>query len=161
MPLSRRRILPLAAMVTVAALAVPGVAAADHGYDRSGALLRSGLVGSTPAPAGPALFGVTPGTSPWVIGAGRVRADRDGTLEIRIRRLVIPTPPANGTNPVPRLSASLVCNGSIADTTAPVPFDTAGNARIRERLDLPDTCLAPAVLVHPNTVTSVYIAATG
>lgn len=161
MPIRLRHVLPLAALVAAATLAGPGVANADSG-NRSGPLLRSGLVGSTLAPAGPTLFGVTPGTSPWVADdTSRVRVDRDGRVEIRIRGLVIPTAPANGTNPVPRVSASVVCNGSVAATTDAVPFSPRGNARISEVLTLPGPCLAPAVLVHPNTATSVYIAATG
>lgn len=158
MSLHRRHALPIAALAVLAALAVPGSATAA---DEDRPLLRSGLVGSTPAPDGPTLFGVTPGTAPWVVDDGRVRVDRDGRLVVRIQGLVIPTAPANGTNPVPQVSASVVCNGSVADSADPVAFAPDGDARISQVLDLPDTCLAPAVLVHPNALTSVYIAATG
>lgn len=157
-----RTVLPIAAMVAVAALATPGAASAtDDDWSDARPLLRSGLVGSTPAPAGPTLFGITPGSAPWVLDKGRARVERNGHVEIRFRGLVIPTAPANGTNPVPQISASVVCNGTVADTTRLFPFAKDGDARISDDLDLPDTCLAPAVLVHPNAVTSAYIAATG
>lgn len=165
MPASRLR-RPLAALVAAAALAllVPAGTAAPAAADSDRpepVLLRSGLVGSTPAPVGPTLFGVTPGAAPWVLDSGRVRVERSGELELRVRGLVIPTAPSNGTNPVPTLSASLVCNGVVVDTTAAVPFSTRGHARIHATVEVPGTCLAPAVLVHPNLVTAVYIAADG
>ncbi len=149
------------ALATVVIAAQPSAASAHDDYDEPSVVLRSTLVGSTPAPAGPTLFGRTPGTAPWVLDKGRVRVDTAGNFDLRVRGLVIPTPPANGTNPVPTLSASLVCNGAVVATTATVPFDTAGNARINTTVAVPSPCLAPAVLVHPNAVTSVYIAASG
>ena len=149
----------VALVATLAVAAQPTAASAqDEGREL---LLRSSLVGSTPAPAGPALFGVAPGNAPWVIGNGRVRVEADGDLHVGVRRLVIPTPPANGTNPVPTLSASVVCNGAIVATTPAVPFNAKGNARIDTSVTLPSPCLAPAVLLHPGTNTSVYIAANG
>lgn len=176
-----RRLAPVLAATAALALLVPGAASAvasspapvravtagdrgghGGGDDGDGPLLRSGLVGSTtPADGGPLLFGVRPGGAPWVLDSGTVRVERSGRLELRVRGLVIPTPPANGTNPVPTLSASLVCNGVLVDTTDAVPFDTEGDARIRTRVAVPETCLAPAVLVHPNLTTAVYIAANG
>lgn len=156
------RRLAAAAAVTVAALAIaaqPGTASAEG--DDPTVLLRSGLVGSTPLPAGPALFGSNPGGAPWEIEYGRVRLDKYGNLNVKVTGLVIPTAPFNGTNPVPALSASVVCNGAVVATTATVPFNTKGNARVNTTVTLPSPCLAPAVLVHPNSNTAVYIAANG
>lgn len=164
---SLRRLSIALAAAAVLALGVPGAAVAgsssfgDDDERTRPALLRSGLVGSTPSPVGPTLFGITPGTAPWVLDTGSVRVDRSGLFELRVRGLVIPTPPANGTNPVPTLSASLVCNGVVVDTTDAVPFNSRGNARIHTTVEVPEPCLAPAVLVHPNLVTGAYIAANG
>lgn len=167
---SLRRLSIALAAAAVLTLGIPGAASAgtysatshEQADERTRpALLRSGLVGSTPSPVGPTLFGITPGTAPWVIDAGSVRVDRTGRFDLRVRGLVIPTPPANGTNPVPTLSASLVCNGVVVDTTDAVPFNSRGNARIHTSVDVPEQCLAPAVLVHPNLVTGAYIAANG
>jgi len=157
-----RRIATVAAAAAIATVTLvtqaPAASAAD---DHRPVLLRSGLVGSTPAPAGPTLFGIIPGSAPWVIDRGRVRLDTYGNLDVRVRGLVIPTAPANGTNPVPSLSASVVCNGAVVATTGTVAFNTKGNARIDTTVSVPSPCLAPAVLVHPNAVTAVYIAASG
>ena len=156
-----------ATMAAVGALAliaggVVGATSASGQVDDRPPLLRSGLVGSTPAPAGPTLFGVTPGGAPWVADdSSSVRVDRDGNIILKVRGLVIPIPPFNGTNPVPQLSASLVCNGAVVASTGAVAFDTEGNARLRQTVSVPSTCLAPAVLVHPGTNTAVYIAASG
>lgn len=159
MKLAKRALILLSALA-VLAVGLPGIASADD--TERGNLLRSGLVGSTPPPAGPSLFGVPPGGAPWVADEdSSVRVGRDGRMVVRVRGLVIPTAPANGTNPVPQLSASLVCNGAIAATTAAVAFDTAGDARIRTTVAVPSPCLAPAVLIHPNSNTAVYIAASG
>lgn len=147
------------ALVTAGVVGAAGASAHD---DPRPPLLRSGLVGSTPAPSGPTLFGKTPGGAPWVADErSTVRVERDGSIVLRVRGLVIPTPPANGTNPVPQLSASLVCNGAVVAATAPVAFDTDGDARLRQTVTVPSPCLAPAVLVHPGTNTAVYIAASG
>lgn len=167
----RRLLVPLAATTALACavgLSVSGSATAgDDGRD----LLRSGLVGSTPPPptgTGPTLFGVRPGNAPWVVDHdSSVRVRDDGRVDIKIRGLVIPPPTGDGTNPVnvATVSASVVCNGGAraADKpmTAAFRIDRAGDARIRDHVDLPEPCLAPAVLVHPNGTAARYIAANG
>jgi hypothetical protein len=43
-----------------------------------------------------------------------------------------------------------------------VPISRRGNARIKDRsFNVPDTCLAPVILVHPNGDTTHYIALDG
>jgi hypothetical protein len=80
---------------------------------------------------------------------------------------VIPNPPGNGTpGPVKTISASLYCgadsNTAAADTTPQVPISSRGNARIGDRsFTVPDTCLAPVILVHPNGDAAHYIAVEG
>ncbi len=86
---------------------------------------------------------------------------RSGELEVRAVGFVIPDAPFDGTNPLPALSASVVCGGAIVATTAAVPFSTDGAARIDERVAVPAPCLAPAVLLHPGTSTAVYIGVNG
>jgi hypothetical protein len=139
-----------------------------HGrhHQRHGAeVLESKVFGSDPV--GPVLFGVKPGGLPWVISRSRVEVRRDGRVEVRVRGLVVPTPPQNGTNPVSNLAATVFCNGSAFGTTHAVPFSPAGDARIEEKLGtaLPSPCLVPAVLLNPApggaVATGTYIAATG
>jgi hypothetical protein len=113
------------------------------------------------------LFGVPPGGAPWVIDKGDATVRHDGHVNVRLDGLVIPTPPSNGTNPVPEIAATVYCNGAAVGTTRAVPFSHAGDARIDARLatPLPSPCLAPAVLLNPATggvvTTTNYIAATG
>jgi hypothetical protein len=63
------------------------------------------------------------------------------------------------------VSASLFCGADSertpAFTTAAVPISEHGDARIRQNVTLPATCLAPIVLVHPNGGTARYIAVSG
>jgi hypothetical protein len=62
---------------------------------------------------------------------------------------------------VETISVSLFCSDSLVDTSVQVPISDDGDARIRDRLDLPATCLEPSMFVHPNGVTGVYIAISG
>ena len=138
---------------------------ADRGGRAEGrALLKSALAPSQPTD--PTFHGVQAGAAPWVIRHGQVRV-RGHRLELRVRGLVIPRPEGDGTpGQVTTVSASLYCGADTetapADTTDQVPISRRGNARIRDRsFDVPDTCLAPIVLVHPNGNTTRYIAVDG
>ncbi len=160
-----------AALAAVALAAGAGTAFADdhggddHGGDDQGArVLESDVFGSQPA--GPTLFGVKPGGAPWVIRRGEAEVRRDGRVEVRVRGLVIPTAPQNGTNPLPGIAATVFCGGTAVGTTKTVPFSPAGDARIEDRVGkLPRPCLVPAVLLNPQIGSAVnpgiYIAATG
>jgi hypothetical protein len=137
----------------------------DHGgRDKSRAFLAASLAPSVPTD--PAFHGVAAGGAPWVLRSGSVELKRD-RLELRVRGLVIPVAPGNGTpGPVNTISASLYCGADAdtapADTTGQVPISRAGDARIKDRsFDVPDTCLAPVILVHPNGDTTHYIAVDG
>lgn len=144
--------------VGLAAVAVAVPVAISHD---GGPLLRSGVAGSTPpAAGGPTLFGVVPGGAPWVADSdSRIKLTRSGKLEAEIVGLVIPgrTPP----NPLATLSASVVCNGKVVATTGTVPFSPEGNAEVEAQVSLPDTCLAPAVLINPLDRAGIYIGASG
>jgi hypothetical protein len=160
-----------AALATVTLAVGAATAFADHGHrgqkndHHGGTVLHAELFGSQPA--GPVLFGVNPGGVPWVIAKGEAKVRRDGRVKVRIKGLVIPTAPQNGTNPLSNIAATVYCGGSAVGTTQAVPFSPEGDARIDETLGtpLPRPCLAPALLLNPapggviNAAT--YIAATG
>src|SRR4051794_31678225 len=159
-----------AALVAAMSMALAAGAFGDHGgHDQRGhhgsAFLDETLAPSMPTD--PTFHGVAPGGAPWVLKRGDVELKRRGRLELQVRGLVIPNPPGNGTpGPVTTISASLYCgadsNTTAADTTPQVPIDSRGNARIRDRsFALPDTCLAPVILVHPNGDAAHYIAVEG
>jgi hypothetical protein len=140
----------------VGALAATSSASADGGGVPRSDILRAPLQGSQLSD--PPLFGLTRGGAPWVISEGTARLRANGDLRVEVEGLVIPT---TGVNPVPRLSATVACNGVALPPTATVPFSTAGDAVIEARVALPARCLAPAVLLNPNGNAAVYIAATG
>jgi hypothetical protein len=148
-----------AALAAVALAAGAATAFADDGGRKT--VLDSHVFGSRPD--GPVLFKANPGGAPWVIGKGEAEVRRDGRVKVRVEGLVIPTPPQNGTNPLPQISATVYCNGAAVASTAPVPFSTDGDARIDQKLGapLPSPCLVPAVLLNPGANAAVYIAATG
>jgi hypothetical protein len=88
-------------------------------------------------------------------------------LNLRVKGLVIPGAPGNGTpGPVSTISASLYCGAdsstAAADTSQPVPISSKGDARIHDTsFTVAATCLAPVILVHPNGDATHYIAVDG
>jgi hypothetical protein len=164
--ISKRAVLGTALAAVVAVSLALAVSAFGHrgDADRGTARLSSTLAPSVPTD--PAFHGVSPGGAPWVLRSGEVQITRH-RLELRVRGLVIPTAPGNGTpGPVNTVSASLYCGAdsstAAADTTGQVPISRRGDARIRDRsFDVPDSCLAPVVLVHPNGDATHYIAVDG
>jgi hypothetical protein len=135
------------------------------GQHRGNAVLEASLAPSQPTD--PTFHGVAPGAAPWVLDRGKVELKRKGRLELRVRGLVIPVAPGNGTpGPVTTISASLYCGAdsdtTAADTTDTVPISRNGNARIRDKsFTVPSDCLAPVILVHPNGDATHYIAVDG
>jgi len=110
----------------------------------------------------PDFHGVAHGGAPWVLKRGNVQLKRNGRLELSVKGLVIP---ALGTpGPVNTIEASLFCGTDTvaADTSQQAPISRSGNARIRDNsFNVPATCLAPVILVHPNTDLMHYIAVDG
>jgi hypothetical protein len=161
---------PFRRRLATVALAVGATSAfADHGsrhgHHHGDRVLKAGLFGSQID--APPLFDVNPGGAPWVIDKGAAKVRRDSRVKVRIRGLVIPTAPQNGTNPLSNIAATVYCGGEAVGTTSAAAFSTGGDARIDEKLDkkLPEPCLVPAVLMNPAPGgainTDVYIAATG
>ena len=163
---NRRSLILAAAAVATLLPASSAVAHGDHNYrHRAHDLLRAPIAGSltTDKP----IFGVAPGGAPWVIDRGNARVRTDGRLEVRVEGLVIPPPVGTGVNPLPRLTASLACNGAVVATTRSVPFSPSGDARIRANVKIPKRCIAPVVMLNPapatapNGIPGVFIGITG
>jgi hypothetical protein len=159
---------PLAAVAVlagIAALMFAAIASGDHGRGRDegnrGKLFSSVLAPSQPSD--PAFHTVAPGNVGWSLDKGSVKISRNGKFDLRLDGLVITSTGTAG--PVTTVSASLFCganaNATPAVTTGQVPISTEGDAKIRQDVTLPATCLAPIVLVHPNGGTTRYIALTG
>jgi hypothetical protein len=129
------------ATTTARTVSAPKAAAGSS----NGALLRAPLAPSQPTD--PPIFGVVAGVVPWSLSHGDVRLSRGGDLDVDVHGLIV-TP--LGSNPVPQLAASVFCNGTLAATTAAVPFSTKGNADIDATVSLPAFCPAPAVLLNPG-----------
>jgi hypothetical protein len=94
--------------------------------------------------------GIKAGGAPWVIRSGRGEVDRSGNVRVRVKGLVIPVAPFNGTNPVPNFKATVSCltpNGVINVSTGLFPANTAGDSRINGTVALPGQCNHPIVFV--------------
>lgn len=171
------RLLVAAGLMAAAVAVYAGVAVGHDGSgkqgakgDRHGRHLGNAVLQLSLAPSqttDPPFHDVAPGGAPWVLDRGKVRLKKKGQLDLRVRGLVIPVAPANGTpGSVTTVSASLYCGMDsdtvAADTTAAVPLSRSGDARIRDRsFTVPATCLAPVILVHPNGDLTHYIAVDG
>jgi hypothetical protein len=164
---SKRLFLPVASVLAVASLVFAAIASGDHGRGRRGKhdgrgakVFASSLAPSVPTD--PAFHGKTAGGVPWSLERGHVAISRKG-VRLRLEGLVITG--TDSARPVTTISASLFCGADAittpAATTAAVAISEDGDARIRERIALPATCLAPIVLVHPNGNTARYIALSG
>jgi hypothetical protein len=170
MNVSRRAAVGLLSAAVLTGSAITGVTAfghngspSNHGKHRGATVFASTMAPSLPSD--PMLHGVSPGGLPWALRSGQARLRHDGRLTVRLRGLVLPGPPGNGTaGPITTVTASLYC-GSDADpaaaTTGSVPLSSSGDARIDQRVTLPATCLAPIILVHPNGGATAYIAVSG
>jgi hypothetical protein len=151
----------LSAALVVGALSAFG---SGHGKGHGGQLIDVSLAPSVPTD--PAFHGVTAGGAPWVLKEGSVRLNGH-RLDLRVKGLVIPVAPGNGTpGPVNTISASLYCGAdtdtTAAETTGQVPISRDGDARIRDdSFDVPSTCLSPVILVNPNGIAALYIAVDG
>lgn len=160
----RRTALGAATVVVVASLATAVPAAAEdgghhhrhRGHSHSATLVEGDLVGSLTTD--PVLFGIRPGGADWTVGRSTAEVRTDGRVDVKVRDLVLT---ATGVNPVAQISASLACNGAVVDTVGPVAYSTDGDARIKDRFEVPARCLAPAVLLNPGVNDKVYIAASG
>ena len=155
----------IAVLAGVAALMFAAIASGDHGHGRHEGKGRK-LFSSTLAPSqtsDPRFHNVAAGNVNWSLDKGSVKISAKGKFELRLDGLVIT---ATGTaSPVTSISASLFCGADAitapAVTTGTVPLSANGDARIHQHVTLPATCLAPIVLVHPGTATTLYISVTG
>jgi hypothetical protein len=170
MQVSRRSALALLTASALAGSSATAVTAlgdgggrAEHpGSEADATVLKSAMAPSVPAD--PAIHGVAAGGAPWVLRSGQARLRRDGRMSVRLRGLVIPVSPANGTpGPVMTVTASLYCgaDSTPAGTIGPAPISRAGDARIVGRFAAPAKCLGATILVHPNGIATLYIAASG
>jgi hypothetical protein len=109
-----------------------------------------------------AIRGVPGGGLPWVIGFGKGKLSPDGKVDILVKGLVFdPNDQAvidrgiGGTNTVPNFKAIVSCLSKDTSGTAITvnvetglfPADEAGNAHIKDTIDLPQPCIAPIIFV--------------
>jgi hypothetical protein len=94
--------------------------------------------------------GITGGGLAWVIRSGRGEVDASGDVDVRVKGLVIPAAPLNGTNPVPFFGATVSCltpGGTVNVSTGLFPASSEGDAKIDGHVNLPATCNDPEVFV--------------
>ena len=88
------------------------------------------------------LHGITGGGVPWKIDEGRAKLFADGRLQVEVRGLVVAS---SGVNPVATGRAIVTCSSVAVASTGAVPFSPTGDADVDTSINLPSTCLAPAV----------------
>ena len=92
----------------------------------------------------------------WKLGSGKASLGSDGKLKVEVHGLVLndaSTGDANGSpDEVDAVAAALVCGGSatatVAAQTEPVSLSKKGDATIEAKLSVPQSCVAPAILVR-------------
>jgi hypothetical protein len=155
MHLSRKVALALvsAALVAGSAIGAAGAVAAPVTP-----VLTTSLAPSVPTD--PVLHGVAPGSAPWVLKRSAATLS-NGVLVATIQGLVIPELGTPG--PVTSVDVALYCANETtpAATTKTFPLSEKGNAQIVEKVNLPATCLTPALLINPLGIGSIYIGTSG
>jgi hypothetical protein len=132
------------------------VAMADHGGNDQGNAFTSGIVGSMPNQV---VAGVSSGGAPWVVREGHAKLTKKGKLNVEVEGLLIAAGLLANGNPVPQnlvgttatvmfVAASLVCGGTVVDSTPAVALSAAGNAEMEGKVNAPAACATPAVLVR-------------
>jgi hypothetical protein len=136
-----RRLRPALAAAFAASVIVTGVTVAASGGQK---LIDSPMAG---IPAGaPTIAGVLGGGAPWRIDEGHAQLRADGRLHIEVQGLVLNAGPLIGTNPIPTGVGIVSCGGGAQIvTSSPVPYSSTGDATVDQRIQLPETCLAPVV----------------
>ncbi len=141
-------------------LVIPSITASSKGSGDETVLKFTRMVAVDGPYVGPTnpIRGVPGGNAPWAISEGKVTLSSSGKLQVKVRGLILPGPPFNGTNPLPDFRAMVMCNcidGSgnpsvVSISTGLYPATTTGNSDIEETLSLPSPCIDPVVFVmHP------------
>jgi hypothetical protein len=157
----------LAALIATGTIAGTTAMSNGHVNDASNHhVFKQNIVG-LPADQKIAIDGIPAAGAPWADAkSSAVSISARGELKLEVKGLLITGTggPADGTvGPVKQIVATLACANGSSATTAPVPFSTNGDARIRDHITIPANCLAPVVLVRIFGVAPAnpWIAATG
>ena len=104
-----------------------------------------------------AIRGIPGDEDPWEIGRATGKLDTEGHLLIRVRGLVFkdnPDPNLIGKNDEPEFRGLVSCLTEEGDSvveanvkTAGFPATESGDSLIFEKIELPDPCVAPIVMV--------------
>ena len=150
-------------VLLVAAVVFVAAAAADHGRGRGnddhGKLVRTTLIGNRageaggPAdPADEAMHGLATAGRSWNLDRGSASFSEHGKFRLRVRGLVLASGAAIGTTAgIPAVQGALFCGNSSETTPVfksdPVPFSSAGDARVRGHAAVPSRCAKPVFVV--------------
>ena len=157
----RRLLILLLGAVLAVGLIVPAAGASLSGQKVLEFDTMFGVSGPFVGSANP-IRGVNGGGLPWQIAKGKGELASNGSLEVKVRGLVLldgpPVPPAlRGTNPVSSFRAIVSCltivDGSPATAnvaTGPFPATATGDSDIEATVTLPRPCLAPIIFVGPS-----------
>ena len=131
-----------ALLAVLAAVALSSTAIGDAGGAK---VVDASLTGIPAAFAGKTLQGVVGGGLPWRLDRGSARLFADGRLQVTVDGLVLAAGSNEGNNPIATGRAIVTCAGEPAALSTVVDFSPTGDARVNETVDLPASCLAPAV----------------
>jgi hypothetical protein len=170
----RAIVVGVAVMTILLGTAVTAVAASSRSGSgepaRHGVLLRSGLIGRPADASTTVIRGMLPGAAPWALRRGSIQVNAAGQFSFEVRGLLITgtgTSLDGTTGPVTSVIPELTCEGATPTTptivsAGVVQLSSEGDAKVRERIALPATCLAPIVLVLANVGSADrWIATTG
>jgi len=151
------------ALAALAAMAIVGLIPAAAGARTTMMIEAQSMTGVPTALTGSQapIRGVNGGGLPWVVGSAKLELSTGGSLELKVRNLVIdPNDPVaisrglGGTNPIPAFRVLVSCltsSGAIMNVSSePFAVTTGlggGSGEIETQLALPMPCIAPIVFV--------------
>jgi hypothetical protein len=107
----------------------------------------------------------------WKLKSGEAELKHNGSLEVEVKGLVLNDTTVgefNGTpDGVDAVAAAVLCNGpdglKVAAQTEPVPLSKKGDAKIKVKVDLPNGCVGPIVVLRERYEGKIggWLAATG
>lgn len=107
----------------------------------------------------------------WKLKSGEAKLSDDGKLQVEVKGLVLDDPTTgefNGTpDGVDAVAAAVICHGpngaAVAAQTDVTPLAKNGNAKINAKVSLPESCIAPVVVLRERYDGRIggWLAATG
>jgi hypothetical protein len=152
-------------VLSLSAAAVAGCATMEKEMDKMmGVSVKAPLMA---CPTGTPIGEVPSCGKVWKLKTGSAELKKDGELKAEVKGLVLndaSTGTFNGTpDGVDGVAAAVICGGKVAAQTDVVPLSKAGDASVKAKVAVPESCTTPIIALRERYEGKVggWLAATG